>query len=123
MRHAVSVGFERATRFWLSGNGGAKPNPEEYGKFYCVELGRQSPSSKGTSEFGGVAYARFWKWEQSGGKVRITYDNEWGVRVVRSGTVEGDTMSGTAKGPRGREWTWRAERLPARAPGPAPPPR
>ena len=70
-------------------------------------------------KIGGVAYARFWKWEQSGGKVRITYDNGLGVRVVWSGTVENDTMSGTANGPRGRKWTWRAERLPARAPGPA----
>lgn len=60
----------------------------------------------------GTAMARFWQWERSGGTVRLIFDNEWGGRVVRTGQVIGDRISGTAQGG-GRTWTWHAKIVPA----------
>jgi len=59
----------------------------------------------------GTAMARFWHWERTGDTIRLTFDNEWGGRVVRTGQVAGDRIAGTAEGG-GRKWSWHAERVP-----------
>lgn len=59
---------------------------------------------------------RFWRWRRSGDEVRITYDDGWGARVVRTGRLEDDRMAGTAQDARGRRWAWQAERLAAAPP-------
>ena len=58
----------------------------------------------------GTAMARFWHWERTGDTILLTFDNEWGGRVVRTGQVAGDRIAGTAEGG-GRKWSWHAERL------------
>ena len=70
---------------------------------------------------GGILYARFWHWRQTGEELVISYDNGMGLRVERPGRLSGPAaMSGRANPSRGEPWSWTAERIAAPEPAAGP---
>ena len=48
-------------------------------------------------------------WQQEGDSVAMTLNNTY---ATYTGTISGNTMSGTARNAAGRTWTWRMNRTP-----------
>jgi hypothetical protein len=60
----------------------------------------------------GTSYPEHWRWRESEGYIRITYDNGMGLSVTRDGLGRNaDHMFGEATDSRGRTWSWTAERV------------
>ncbi len=61
----------------------------------------------------GTANNQFWRWEHKEDKLHTYYDNGWGGRINRTGTLKDQEISGIAVAGHGKKWNWRAVRVPA----------
>lgn len=56
----------------------------------------------------GSINSRFWRWEHEGNQIRTYYDNGWGGRINRTGTLKAQKIVGVAVARKGKKWNWHA---------------
>ena len=73
---------------------------------------------------GDIANPDYWQWDLAGNQITIIYEDGWGDRIIRRGTVSGTEIVGDAEIGRSdagigeaarRKWRWQAIRLPETA--------